>query len=363
MLFSKRRKNRSNSNLGVEAQLSLRAERENIFRELNDDFLQWLRDFALNEEEIDSAGFQLAIEKLRSELKSISESDRPSKSLKKQTAFIPVFIERQQRHLSGRDNELRDVVSVLTRAVIEMNSRNDSYNTIMREQIEAITSLSRLDDIRKLRAGLITEIGQLREILEKKQEVEISSIQSLSGQVEVLRDELTQAQEESRRDGLTGTYNRKALDSFVYSLLDAGGSRKDRFAVLMLDLDDFKTINDHYGHLVGDRVLFALVDICRGLIRSEDFFARYGGDEFAIVFPGASARVAARKGYEICDIINSRVFTLEENPGERAPELSLSVSIGVAECKSGDNYADLIGRADRALYEAKRDGKNCVKTG
>lgn len=363
MLFRKRRKTHSDSKLSIEAQRDLSAAKWNNLRELNDDFLQWLRDFALDEEDIDSAGFQIKIEELRADLKRIGESDQPSHSVRKQADFIPGFIARQQQHLKVRDNELRDVVSVLTRAVIEMNSRNDNYNSAMHEQIETITSLSRIEDIRKLRTGLISEIGRLREMLEKKQEVEISSIKSLSGQVEVLRDELKQAQEESRRDGLTGTYNRKALDSYIDGLLDAGGSRRNRFALLMLDLDNFKFINDQHGHLVGDRVLVALVDICRNVIRSEDFLGRYGGDEFAIVFPGASARVVARKGREICDIINSRIFTLEEKSGEHAPKLSLSVSIGVTECKSGDTYKDLIGRADVALYEAKRSGKNCVKTG
>lgn len=363
MLFRKRKKASDASGRNLEAQLDTTAARERVYRQLNDDCLVWLRDFALNEEEIDTASFYTALEKLRLRLRELDEKDKPPQPVNRHATFIPDFIARQKQHLQERDSELRDVIGILTRAVVEMNSRNDAYNSTMQEQLESMTALSRLEDIRKLRSGLIAEIGQLRETLEKKQMAESSSIQSLTGQVEVLRNELELAQEESRRDGLTGIYNRRAFDWFVESLLDSGGSRRKKFSVLMLDMDNFKDINDHYGHPVGDRVLLALVAICRSVIRSEDFFARFGGDEFAIVFPGASARIATRKGREICEIVNSRVFTVEETDDQPALDLSLGVSIGVTECKPGDDFAELMKRADDALYEAKREGKNCVRVG
>ena len=363
MLFSKRKKRSDASEQDLEALLDTTAAREHVYRQLNNDCLTWLRDFALNEEEIDTASFYSGLEDLRSRLRELDEQAKPPQPVDKHAAFIPDFIARQQQHLQERDSELRDVISILTRAVVEMNSRNAAYNSSLREQLESMMALSRLEDIRKLRSGLVAEIDQLNKTLEKKEEAETTSIQSLTGQVEVLRNELEQAQEESRRDGLTGIYNRRAFDWFVENLLDSGGSRKKKFALLMLDLDDFKRINDQHGHPVGDRVLLGLVEICRGVIRSEDFFARLGGDEFAIVFPGASARIAARKGRDICQTVNSRVFTVEETDEQPSLALSLSVSIGVTESKAGDQFVEPVKRADDALYAAKHEGKNDVRVG
>ncbi|TCO76630.1 GGDEF domain-containing protein [Chromatocurvus halotolerans] len=361
MLFSKRRKSSDTSNLSTDAHLKVAQARQSKYRQLSEDFLGWLKDFALDEEDIDSASFYAALEILRARLQELNDSTRPQ-SVETHTAFIPAFIARQRRHLEERDTELREVVQVLTSAVIAMNSRNDAYDSSLSEQIENMTALSRLEDIRKLRSGLIAELTQLRELQEKKQAAESSSIQKLTSQVASLRTELELAQEESRRDGLTDIYNRRAFDAFLDGQLDTNGSRRSQFALLMLDLDNFKAINDNFGHLLGDRVLLAVVEICRSVIRSEDVFARFGGDEFAIIFPGASARIATRKGNEICKILKSRIFTVEETPERPETSLVLSVSIGVTACKAGDSRASLLKRVDTALYEAKRAGKNCVRS-
>ncbi|MFO7551047.1 MAG: diguanylate cyclase [Haliea sp.] len=357
MLFRKRRDAPAGDGANTESLLAACTAREQASRGLGDNLLAWLGQFAVDEAELDVASFHSALERLRTQLRQLEESGQSLHSLREEAAFIPQFIARQQHYLRELDGELRMIVNILTKAVVEMNSRNSAYNSTMLEQIETMTALGRLEDIRKLKSGLALEIDQLRETLRRKQEVEASSIHGLAGQVEVLRNELEVAQDESRRDGLTGIYNRRAFDWFVGGLLEAGGSRRSGFALLLLDLDDFKFVNDHYGHPVGDRVLLALVAICRNVIRSEDFFARYGGDEFVLVFPGASARAAARKGRQICEAISSTVFTVEDSSVD---SLVLSVSIGVTAHKSGESFADLLKRADSALYKAKREGKNRV---
>ncbi|MHA7816880.1 MAG: GGDEF domain-containing protein [Pseudohaliea sp.] len=364
MLFRKQSKKESGAGAAqLEAKLETVAAREKLYRLLADDFLGWLGDFALDEADIDAAGFRGGLEKLRARLRELDRKDKAPAPVNRHAAFIPEFIARQQGHLQERDRELRDVIGILTRAVVDMNSRNEAYDSTVREQLDSMTELTRLEDIRRLRSGLLEELGQLRQTLEKKQQADASGMHGLKDQVDVLRVELEQAQEESRRDGLTGTFNRRAFDSFLGGLLDPGGARRRKFALMMLDLDNFKHINDRHGHPVGDRVLLALVGICRSVIRSEDFFARYGGDEFAIVFTGASARIAARKGREICEIVNGTVFTTEETDDEPAVNLAMSVSIGVTEHQAGDDYAGLMKRADDALYLAKGEGKNCVRTG
>lgn len=363
MFFKKKKNVAGNSDTDLKTVLERVQSREQLYRTLSDDFITWLGDFALEEEndEIESAQYRLALDTLRAHLRGIDDKDQPAEPVTKQTAFIPSFIEHQQKYLKERDKELSDVVGILTKAVVDMNSRNDAYDSSVNQQIESMTELTRLEDIRRLRSGLLAEIEHLRTTLVSKQEADAASLNSLQDQVAALHTELEMAQEESRRDGLTGIYNRRAFDWYLNGLLNTRGRRKSRFSLMMLDLDNFKIINDQHGHHLGDRVLLGFVEICQRVIRNDDFFARFGGDEFAIVFMGESARVARRKGNEICKIVNNSVFTVEATDDHPELALTIGVSIGVTEYKSGEDYTSLLQRADTALYEAKGEGKNCVR--
>jgi diguanylate cyclase len=132
----------------------------------------------------------------------------------------------------------------------------------------------------------------------------------------------------------------------------------NEFSLLMLDLDDFKKINDTHGHLIGDRVLVAFCQKCRNSIRGDDVLARYGGEEFAIILPGANLKNSLKKGRQICDAVSSARYATSSNQND--DYLSVTVSIGVTLFKKEDTAETIIGRADKALYKAKRSGKNCV---
>ena len=128
--------------------------------------------------------------------------------------------------------------------------------------------------------------------------------------------------------------------------------------MLILDIDDFKKVNDAYGHQTGDRVILAIINKCRQNIRGEDFFARYGGEEFVIVLPGASLKNAVNRAEHICKSIASTRYYLDDVPD--SPTLAVTVSIGVSSLQKADTVSTITQRADRALYSAKHKGKNCV---
>ncbi|MBT8370730.1 MAG: GGDEF domain-containing protein, partial [Deltaproteobacteria bacterium] len=131
-------------------------------------------------------------------------------------------------------------------------------------------------------------------------------------------------------------------------------------ALLMLDIDNFKSINDTYGHQTGDRVIIAIINKCRQSIRGEDFFARYGGEEFVIMLPGVSLRNAVKKAKYICKAIASTRYLIDDIP--KSPSLTITISIGVSTYQKADTVSSLTQRADKALYLAKRAGKNCVSS-
>jgi diguanylate cyclase (GGDEF)-like protein len=162
----------------------------------------------------------------------------------------------------------------------------------------------------------------------------------------------------SLTDSLTGIANRRAfLDSFSRAL-SSGRRRGEPVAVLILDVDHFKRVNDTAGHTAGDAVLRSLARALAEAVRSEDTLARVGGEEFGVVIPGASLASAAAAAERLRETIAARPVEVE---GLR---FDVTVSVGVASTDEGDvEAATLFARADALLYEAKRRGRNRVMTG
>jgi diguanylate cyclase len=171
-----------------------------------------------------------------------------------------------------------------------------------------------------------------------------------------LQQELEHVRAKSMTDGLTRAFNREALDQHLSSKIEAMKTIKAGFCLLLLDLDDFKSLNDTYGHLIGDRMLMAFSQKCRSLIRGDDFFARYGGEEFAIVLNNINLRDGLMKASDICKTVAAARYATDENQADNF--LSMTVSIGVTPVNRSDTVESLIARADKALYDAKRKGKN-----
>jgi diguanylate cyclase len=155
------------------------------------------------------------------------------------------------------------------------------------------------------------------------------------------------------RDALTGAGNRKAFDGTVKDLNERAALGGPGFALLLIDVDHFKQLNDKHGHLVGDRALMGLVQTLRELSRANDLVARYGGEEFALVLPGAPLKPALAKARTIGETQAGRTYTLESDA-----KVQFTVSIGVAHWRAGDTVEALVARCDAALYAAKRRGRN-----
>ncbi|OHE59042.1 MAG: hypothetical protein A2Y36_10080 [Treponema sp. GWA1_62_8] len=126
---------------------------------------------------------------------------------------------------------------------------------------------------------------------------------------------------------------------------------ESRLAVLMIDIDWFKHVNDQYGHCVGDEALVAVSSACREALRSEDLICRYGGEEIVVMLPGADERTALAAAERV------RVRIVELRLPSQ-PDLRLTVSVGVDSGMGTDDFREIISRADEALYMAKESGRN-----
>ena len=173
-----------------------------------------------------------------------------------------------------------------------------------------------------------------------------------------LRREHAEAREQSRRDSLTASYNRRYLDERLASLLsdlDGAALRTTGLCLALVDIDHFKLVNDTYGHLLGDRVLQRLVGVLGSGLPGGAFCARFGGEEFALVLSGHGYADAV----EICETARDRVA---RHPwDELADGLHGTVSAGVAHCVGWPTEVErLVGEADVLLYTAKQAGRNAV---
>jgi len=175
-------------------------------------------------------------------------------------------------------------------------------------------------------------------------------------ELQVLKEEL---RIQSITDYLTGAYNRRHFVKICQNEFERSKRYEIDLSIIVLDIDWFKSINDKYGHIVGDEVLKEIAKNCNALKRQEDTFFRVGGEEFAIILPHT-------------DIENAKEFAKRiqkyqsENPlkGDFEGEIKITFSIGISSLKSSDkSYEEIFVRADDAMYEAKNSGRNrvCIK--
>ena len=173
---------------------------------------------------------------------------------------------------------------------------------------------------------------------------------------DALRDNMQHALELAVVDALTGLNNRRFLESHLASALDRAAHVGRPLSLMLVDVDHFKSVNDTYGHDVGDEVLRTLAQRIRRVVRSADLVCRLGGEEFVIVMSDTPLTVAARIAERVRASVQSSPFKI----GAPAGLLSVTVSIGLAERGPGANPDALMRRADKALYNSKAAGRNRV---
>ena len=158
----------------------------------------------------------------------------------------------------------------------------------------------------------------------------------------------------SSHDYLTGLPARSYIDTFIQSKLDLPSAEKQSFAVLFLDFDDFKVINDRYGHVAGDAVLKTMARVISSAVKKEDLMGRYGGEEFVGVYMVDSVKDAKAIAERVRAAIEAAEIAFE------GITLRITASIGVTMAKEGDSVEAVVRRADRMMYQSKRLGKNNV---
>ncbi len=259
---------------------------------------------------------------------------------------------------AGQALELMEALGLLRGQYIVLEHVTECYETIKDYQaaLQTYKQFHALE--RRILAGEVHRDSlqiayHLEKILAQRSvEAAVKRSQELEVANAKLRQQTTTLEQTARLDALTKLHNRHVLNQELPRLLEQSKQSNLPVCAIMIDIDDFKKINDIHGHLIGDDVLRTIAQILQANTRPNDLCIRFGGEEFLIVLPNANLEQATIIAERICQAVPAFQWQkLKKN-------LQITVSIGV----SNDDHQDIIAQADNAMYNAKRNGKNQVQT-
>jgi len=257
--------------------------------------------------------------------------------------------------------DARATVKHMMLSFIECLSTTAASTRDYHQKIEHyVSEISRTDDLQALN-GILHEVmrdmlllqGEALRSRDQMQQAE-QEAQQADGRIKTLESQLAHMSELVREDQLTGSLNRRGLEDVLERELARADRRGTPLCIAMLDLDDFKRLNDTHGHGAGDEALIHLVRVVKDTLRSMDVIARFGGEEFLILLPDTSLDSACATVTRLQRELTKRIFLYNHQ------RLLMTFSAGVALRAPGETRSALIGRADAALYRAKKAGKNRV---
>jgi diguanylate cyclase len=268
------------------------------------------------------------------------------------------FFSQAREHALNREIEFIEIIDVLRQVVRTLSGDSEQFSQSIIGSSRRFKHLLEINDLGVLKQQIQVEAQDLDQMVAERQKNEKESYSALASKIETLQGRLARAEEDAQIDALTQVANRGSFDDAIQNWTETHRHGGTRFVLAMLDLDDFKKINDTMGHQVGDRVLLGAAQTFKKCLRSEDLVSRYGGEEFALLLGDISLDQAEAKFTAMLAEIASTRYELRKGDTEGA--VHYTVSCGVAEFDGSEGPEQLIKRADEALYDAKRRGKNRV---
>jgi diguanylate cyclase len=270
--------------------------------------------------------------------------------------------ELYSRHIHERDTrsaeQLQAGLSELLRRLAQVAQNSGAgaaaYGSTLAACEQDLRKVSDTDGLQRVIQSLVSSTAAARATTENlRAEVEASR-----GEMQKLRTQLGTLSSEALRDPLTELCNRRGFERAVQELYGERADALPNAALLLADIDKFKRINDTYGHLFGDQVLRAAAQVFESVVKGRDIVARFGGEEFIILLPDTPGSGALALAEQIrLAFQNARI----RRSGTDEYVDKVTISLGLAVPMPGESLESAIGRADKAMYQAKQDGRNCVR--
>lgn len=251
-------------------------------------------------------------------------------------------------------DEARRLLSNIVDMTKKAGSDVTDYGNFLGKSMHEIEGDNEMSGIQLVVSSLMKETNVMMDTNRKFEK----QLQVTTEEMSLLRQELSEIRQQAALDPLTGVANRMTFDTSLKKALDRAISEENNLCLLMVDMDNFKSINDQHGHLIGDKVLKFLSGTLKKMVKGKDLVARYGGDEFSVILEDTPESGA----FTLAESIRKEIEKSKLKRTATGEHLgSYTVSIGLASIRPGDDKESLVDRADKALYEAKNSGRNRVK--
>jgi diguanylate cyclase (GGDEF)-like protein len=248
------------------------------------------------------------------------------------------------RHKANED-EMREIVDAMANAVESVTARDERYALEVGDLTERLRSITTLDDLALIRRSIVESANSLTACVERTAAAGRESLRRLTAEVEDYRSRLSSSEKLCSLDPLTGLANRRTFEEQLNVKIGTAG----RFCLILIDLNDFKEVNDRLGHLAGDYVLKSFAGKLRVQFPSADLVARWGGDEFAVIINSGWNDAEAR----VDRIRRSAIGECIINSGKESVSVTVEPSIGVVEWDGSETAPELLARADHSMYRGK----------
>jgi diguanylate cyclase len=269
-------------------------------------------------------------------------------------AFVRLLRRNESEFVRSALRDFRTLIASVFNNIERAVLADGEADARMKEQLGRLKAAVQSSSLEQLRREVLAVSADFSTLLGAREKRRSQELATLGGELRQLNVRLEETRRTAEVDALTGVHNRRAFDAFLERVVEFDGVTGTPAALIMIDVDNFKLLNDTYGHPVGDAALQGIgAGLARTFLRKCDFVARWGGEEFAVVVRDAAANEARRLG-ERARLALQAVKVAEH------PEVEITVSVGVATLDHLEDKNSWLKRADDALLEAKRAGKNCT---